>query len=354
MNAKDYCVEDFICDESFQRYCRGESEKDTRFWDAFLQHHPHKASQAADAKKIIDLLNGHQGHVGQQLDHLKDGIRRYEQLQSAITPRRGSIVRPWIGYAAAAVAAMVLITVGYSWLRVARPALALPVVATTTAVFSSGNEPRKTIVLPDNSVITLRSHSSLTLADGFGHANRELTLSGEGFFDVVHNSGHPFIVHTADANIEVLGTVFNVSAYPDDHHTETALFRGKVSVTSHDHPGQKIILTPSKKIVISDDRQNKLQPPQITSLLSDPVSHKASEIAWVRNRLKIEDEPLSQIAARLQDWYGISIGFADQEVKEYRYSGTFESETVIKALEALQLSYPFSFRVEKEKIIIGK
>jgi len=56
----------------------------------------------------------------------------------------------------------------------------------------------------------------------------------------------------------------------------------------------------------------------------------------------------------LQSWYGIPIVFTDSTVKGYRYSGTFESETVVKALEALQLSYPFNFRIEKDTIIIGK
>ncbi|WP_315814782.1 DUF4974 domain-containing protein [Paraflavitalea speifideaquila] len=95
-------------------------------------------------------------------------------------------------------------------------------------------------------------------------------------------------------------------------------------------------------------------PFRIVPMTVDPSNHKAKEIAWIRNRLKIEDEPLVAIAAKLQQWYGIGIAFADDTVKTYRYSGTFESETVVKALEALQLSYPFNFQVEKEKIIISK
>jgi transmembrane sensor len=95
-------------------------------------------------------------------------------------------------------------------------------------------------------------------------------------------------------------------------------------------------------------------PFRIVPMSVDPVNHKAQEIAWIRNRLKIEDEPLEAIASKLQQWYGIEISFADSTVKTYRYSGTFESETVVKALEALQLSYPFNFQVDKEKIIISK
>jgi ferric-dicitrate binding protein FerR (iron transport regulator) len=120
-----------------------------------------------------------------------------------------------------------------------------------------------------------------------------------------------------------------------------------------------MILTPSQKTVVFN-RTGKVDRPTTDSVLKkisltvDPVDHKAKEIAWVRSRIKIEDEPLEQIAARLQAWYGIPIIFTDNETKGYRYSGTFESETVVKALEALQLSYPFNFRVEKDTIVIGK
>jgi ferric-dicitrate binding protein FerR (iron transport regulator) len=224
---------------------------------------------------------------------------------------------------------------------------------------SSGNEPRKTVVLPDGSVVTLHSNTTLTLAEGFGHTGRELTLAGEALFDIARSDQHPFIVHTAAVNVEVLGTLFNLNAYPQAGYTETSLFRGKVAVSLKDHPEQKVILTPSQKSVVFNstgkmDKPVADSPLKKVSLSVDPVNHKAKEIAWVRNRIKIEDEPLETIAGKLQAWYGIPIVFTDNETKGYRYSGTFESETVVKALEALQLSYPFNFRVEKDTIVIGK
>lgn len=226
-------------------------------------------------------------------------------------------------------------------------------------VIQSGSEPRKTVVLPDGSVVTLHSNTRLTLADGFGRTGREITLSGEALFDIARDGQLPFIVHTSTVDVEVLGTLFNLNAYPQTGYTETSLFRGKIAVSLKGHPEEKMILTPSQKSVVFD-RAGRVDRPAADSVLKrisltvDPVDHKAKEIAWVRNRIKIEDEPLEVIAARLQAWYGIPIVFADNEAKSYRYSGTFESETVVKALEALQLSYPFNFRVENDTVIIGK
>jgi len=232
-------------------------------------------------------------------------------------------------------------------------------VMTMAQSIRSGDEPRKTVILPDGSVVTLHSNTTLTLAEGFGHTGRELTLSGEALFDIAHGGQHPFIVHTSAVDVEVLGTLFNLNAYPQTGYTETSLFRGKIAVSLKDHPEQKVILTPSQKSVVfnSAGRIGKAVADSLLKKVTvsvDPVNHKAKEIAWVRNRIKIDDEPLETIAARLQAWYGIPIVFTDSETKGYRYSGTFESETVVKALEALQLSYPFNFRVEKDTIIIGK
>ena len=365
MDINNYTTEDFVCDESFRQYCMGSNPTAIAFWEAWIGSHPQKAAEIQEAKQLITILNARQGNVQEQLRQLKDGIDRFDLFKETLTakpspaPVGRHYIIPW-KYAAGIAASLLVVAVAAYVLfsrKAARPPAEIAAVAPLR--IQSGAEPRKTVVLPDGSVVTLHSHSTITLASQFGQSSRELVLSGEAFFDIAHNEHHPFIVHTADVNVEVLGTLFNVSAYPEGSFTETSLFRGKVSVSIKDHPEQKVILTPSQKLVITHVA-GAGNAPVAESLLKkvplavDPIDHKAKEIAWVRNRIKIEDEPLETIAARLQAWYGIPIVFTDEEVKKLRYSGTFESETVVKALEALQLSYPFNFRVENDKIVIGK
>ncbi|AXY72854.1 DUF4974 domain-containing protein [Paraflavitalea soli] len=367
MNLQNYSVEDFICDESFQHYCLGDDPEAVQSWTTWISNNPHKQPEVEEAKRMISILNANQGHLPAQLDQLKDGINRFDLLKQALqqepppAPPKPVVTR--FKYAMGVAASLLLLAVaGYFLFRpstTAIPANPEAIASHQPTVLSSGKEPRKTVVLPDGSVVTLRSNSSITLAHNFEQGNRELSLSGEAFFDVTHRENHPFIVHTNEVNIEVLGTAFNVSAYPSNPHTETSLFRGRVAVSVKDHPDQKVILTPSMKLIYMSAVAAKTpaateNPFRIVPMSVDPVNHKAQEIAWIRNRLKIEDEPLSAIATKLQQWYGIEISFADSTVKTFRYSGTFESETVVKALEALQLSYPFNFQVDKEKIIISK
>ncbi len=343
-------AEDFVCDESFQRYCLGTDPSAITFWENWIREHPAASAEIAEAKKLFFMLSANQGNLQEQLRELKDGLERsmflkeeFGQLEARSRKPRRMLY--------AGIAASVLIAAGAFFFlnRPARTPQAPPVAATV----QSGEEPRKTLMLADGSVLTMRHNTTVSLSEGFSETNRVLSLSGEAFFDVKPDPAHPFIVHTQHATIEVLGTVFNVSAYPGNAYTETALFRGKVEVTSKEDPSRKTILLPSQKLVIKSGGK-KDTAFAVHSLAVDPVDHKAKEIAWIRSRLKIQDESLEQIARRLEQWYGISIVITDESVKQYSYSGTFESETVIKALEALQLSYPFSFEVAQNRIVISK
>jgi transmembrane sensor len=370
MDYQNYTVEDLVCDESFQRYCLGNDPSAIRFWKSWIKDNPQQEPVIREATQLFDIISAKQGNLPIQLEHLKDGIRRFDMLKLVLEKEEETFQEPapsikknrfkWVAAIAASV--LVLVMGGYFFFfksssKARSENIAVEQIARETGIVSV-NEPRKTVVLPDGSVVTLRSNSKIVLAKDFNTTTRELQLTGEAFFDVAHQQQRPFIVHTDELNIEVLGTVFNVSAYPGNELTETALFRGKVAVTRKGHPDQKVILSPSQKMVFSSKMNKKevidKKPFKVVSMLPDPVSHKAKEIAWVRNRLKIEDEPLEVIAARLQQWYGIHISFASEEVKAYRYTGTFESESVVKALEALQLSYPFSFEILKDSIVISK
>jgi transmembrane sensor len=389
MDLRDYGTEDFVCDETFQRYCLGDHPADVLFWDNWLLQHPEKAVMVQEAKQLISILNANQGNRLEQLQQLREGLNGAaflrHNLPSDLMPTMeeaadhslpfvsNSLVDNHSGtshtgpgaqgsrfatlkYAAGIAATILLAVTVYLNVDHSKPPSPQPVPTASNTVYNAGNHARKTLVLPDGSVITLRENSTLTLPPTFNAKTRDINLNGEAFFDVKHDEHRPFTVHTNTIDIKVLGTIFNVSAYTDQPQTETALFRGKVEIALKDKPAQTVTLYPNQKLVINNMpvAQQPATPFKVIPLAPDPVNHKAKEIAWVRNRLEIENESLEQIAVKLEKWYGIPVTFAGQEVRQYRYSGTFESETIVKALEALQLSYPFSFRIDKDVIIISK
>jgi len=359
MNIEDYDTEDFACDHSFQQYCREENESSVAFWTAWISQHPEKADLIISAKQLVVFLSAGQGNRLEQLSHLKRGLQQRTLLEVSLesTPTvQKHHTRKSRTYLTALAACLAIGVIGY--FVIANNPLSNSYIHANKAEYSSTGVDRKTVILPDGSLITLNRNSSIILNPKFSRTKRELTLTGEGFFEVTHDAEHPFFVHTEAVTVKVLGTVFNISAYPQAKgETETSLFRGKVEVSLNGIPGRTYILKPNEKLItkrVTEDSEMQDIALTATNLPEQHLNSKPRETAWLRNRLELSDERLEDIALKLENWYGIDIEFEDNEAKSYRYSGTFESETVLRALEALQLSYPFKIRSENEKILISK
>ena len=227
--------------------------------------------------------------------------------------------------------------------------------------------------LPDGTVVLLNSGSKLTYNKDFGKGIREVTLVGEGYFDVTRNKEVPFIIHTSNIDIKVLGTVFNVKAYPEDKRTETSLIHGSIEVTIKNRPNDKIILSPSEKLVVENSvnlskeitapaAEMNVPPsePAINTLMSvnklkyDPADSTVAETQWIDNKLVFRDESFDELAARLERWYNVSIEIKDKRLQQRRFSGIFENETIEQALEALKESLPFRYEIKGTNIIIHR
>lgn len=213
------------------------------------------------------------------------------------------------------------------------------------------------IHLPDGTTVLLNAGSRLTYTKDYGKEIREVNLVGEGFFDVQKNKDVPFIIHTSDINIKVLGTVFNVKAYPQDKKTETSLIRGSIEVTIKNRPNDKIILSPTEKLVVENkDRVQKIEKTKegktsnlpitqpliaVNKINYLPVDSAVVEIQWTENKLVFRDETFADLAVDMERWYNVTIDIEDPALAEARLTGIFENETIEQALEALKLSTPF-------------
>jgi transmembrane sensor len=361
---KKFSVDQLICDDSFQRYCLGKGIVDYAYWEKWILNNPHRLADVDGAKRIISILSAKQGKRFDQLDHLRAGIDQLESLKEGIlerkeikghTIRRTSAIPTFkiISGIAATLLIGLMLYAGYTFNK-AKEVFSYDIPA--AKILSAGSLDRKSIILADGSVITLRKNSTLRINKDFSKTQRQVWLRGEAFFDIKHDEKHPFKVHTENNDIVVLGTAFNVSAYPGSKIFETSLLRGSVKIIPRTYPYKSIILKPNQKLItkLTNDHVkdvNDLKESKVLMMSTEP--NKIKETNWVRSRLDIENESLSQIAGKLQRWYGINIIFEDEQVRTYRYSGVFENENVVKTLEALQLSYPFVFRIENDKITIS-
>jgi len=108
-------------------------------------------------------------------------------------------------------------------------------------VISTKPGSKSKVELPDGTQVWLNADSKLEYKGDFSGKYREVSLSGEAYFDVVKDKSRPFLIHTSTIQVKVLGTAFNVRSYPADKTTETALIRGSVEITLNAHPDKKVI-----------------------------------------------------------------------------------------------------------------
>lgn len=219
------------------------------------------------------------------------------------------------------------------------------------------------IQLPDGSVVWLNAGSKLTYTKDYGRELREVTLTGEGYFDVMKMKETPFIIHTSSIDIKVLGTVFNVKAYPEDKQTETSLLHGSIEVTIKNRPDNKIILRPNDKLVVENELMRKTEPQKTVTVSPAYAVNKIAytladsaviETQWIDNKLVFRDESFAEVAERMKRWYDVNVEITDPKLQEVRMSGNFEKETVGQALEALKIFIPFRHEQTGNKIIIHR
>src|SRR5690606_31670859 len=114
---------------------------------------------------------------------------------------------------------------------------------------------RKQLVLPDGTKVWLNADSRLVYDGLLEGDTREVRLEGEAYFDVTRNVNRPFIITTDKISIRVLGTTFNVKAYPDDARTEATLISGEIELSVNDRPREKILMQPNEKVAVVDHPQ---------------------------------------------------------------------------------------------------
>ena len=225
---------------------------------------------------------------------------------------------------------------------------------------------KTSIVLPEGTKVWLNAGSKIYYNNNFS-TNREVFLVGEAYFDVKHDASNPFIIHAANVNIKVLGTALNVKAYPTDDCVETALVRGSVELTTNDDPGRKILLRPNEKIsilklktvgdtattmpVVILPKKEELY--TISLMQVDKKDNVAEDVAWMQDKLIFKGETFEQLAIKMERWYDVKISFETTGCSKIKFTGAFEKQNIVQALEALSFSCNYKFVYKTDKNIIN-
>jgi ferric-dicitrate binding protein FerR (iron transport regulator) len=216
------------------------------------------------------------------------------------------------------------------------------------------------VQLPDGTLVWLNADSRLTYGKDFGNRLREVSLSGEAFFDVQKDADHPFVIHTGSLDVKVLGTAFNIRSYQNEKTSEATLIRGAIEVTLNSSPERKIVMKPSDRIVV----ENKAAPdPQTrtadTLYWVGKVDVKENgnaglETVWKKNSLAFKNETLEDVAGRIEHWFNVKVSIEDEELKKITYSCDFKDESLKQVMEALHMTGKFQYQILKDSVVITK
>lgn len=331
-----YTLEDFLQDDVFVKWATAGEQGSTatdQFWQSFTSVYPSSAEHFHQALGIIRSYRRQDFHSNEDNRHqLWEQIREsIEQTPSSAETRRIKWFRPWMR---AAAAILVIVVTGY--LAVQRYVVRKQVIATDYGE-------KRTLTLPDNSVVILNANSSLHYGSWDTSAPREVWIKGEAFFDVTHinkDNGHirpheRFLVHIDDITIEVLGTSFNVKNRRGK--TNIGLVTGKIKVDYTGNAARKraLVMLPGDYIEYGGDsllRNQKLVRPE---KLKD----------WTKPEIVFTDASLAEIIETLQDNYGYTVAVSNEKLKDLKIAGEINVANVDELLTVI--STTLNVRVDK-------
>lgn len=219
-------------------------------------------------------------------------------------------------------------------------------VALNTLIVPYGK--RTTITLSDQTKVWLNSGSRLIFPAAFTKKNREVYLDGEAIFEVAHDKAHPFIVSTRAMDVEVLGTVFNLSAYGDDSLISTVLVKGTVELTYGGNP-------------LLGRSSSRMTPGMLASLntyTSDFEKQKVNTqlyTSWRDGYLVFEQQPLGDIAKKIARYYNVEIVFEDQALAGETFSGNLDLQnSAFDVLNVVAEIVNARIRQKDNQLIISK
>jgi transmembrane sensor len=196
---------------------------------------------------------------------------------------------------------------------------------------------RVSFILPDSTRGMLNSGSKLSYSIPFT-TNRKIELEGEAWFDVTHDHTHPFEIDAGNSTVKVLGTSFNISAYPAEKYIEIVLSRGKVEFNA-DKDKTPTSIYQSERLLYENGN--------ITKSVTDPGKY----ISWTEGKLVFRGDQMLEVARRIERWYNVRVELADKELEKYSFRGTFVDDPLADVLKLLSMTSPITYKITPRRLM---
>ena len=195
---------------------------------------------------------------------------------------------------------------------------------------------RAEITLEDGTKVWLNANTTLTFPNQFSGQTREVSINGEGYFDVVSNKLKPFIVKTDKYNVKVWGTKFNIMAYSGNENFETTLFEGSIEVLKSGVE-KGILIRPDQRIFQKNEQ-----------LAIAPITDLNHQL-WKEGIISFQDESFTELVNKLQLYFDIKIEVRNDKILNYQCTGKFRTKDGVEhILKVLRLRNKFNYTIDEK------
>jgi ferric-dicitrate binding protein FerR (iron transport regulator) len=203
------------------------------------------------------------------------------------------------------------------------------------------------IILSDSTVVYLNSGTRFKFPKSFiKNGNRDVYVWGEGYFSVTKDKERPFVVHTEDIDVQVLGTKFNVRAYGEDEEVKTSLVEGSIGVKSNLFPEKHTTIVPGEAAFYNTE----LEALSVQKVVIE------NDVAWIEDRLLFIGEPFAEVVKKIERSYGVKIINQNDNLNNVRFYGDFDinQENVKDVLDAFSAIEFFEYTFKNKTITLKK
>jgi len=285
-------------------------------------------------KKYLENNEGVDYNLSNLLDSIHHRIHVVENRKKQTITRK---IFRWYS-AAAAILLIPLLIAGGIWF--AKKPTVETLYVTENPITSTIHTPlgsRISFDLPDGTRGWLNSGSLLEYQLPFNY-NRQVTIRGEAWFDVKKDVSNPFIIYAGRSKVTVLGTKFNLNAYPEENYVEVVLEEGKVEFTA---PGlnSEVEMKSNDRLVYSKN--------SVHVTTTDPKKYAA----WVEGKLMFRSDPLPEVARRIARWYNVEVELMEKDLEKDVIRGTFQDDSLEEVLHYVSMISPIRYRIIERKVL---
>lgn len=335
MSDRTFTIESLLTDETFINYCFKSNPEDVNYWQSLIDADAQLAELKQQALKLMELM----ANADISEAEINEGLSAFSQhMDTSERPRNSRLWFSLMGYAAA-----LMLVLGIGWYLGSRNTQPAPLAQNKPQpieIFNKAGQ-RMVVKLPDSSVVTLNGNSRISYdATAFTGKTRDVELQGEAFFEVTKKPDRPFTVKSRLLKVRVLGTRFNVNAYPDLKQLRIALVSGSVEVRN-----------------LENTKIKQLKPMEMLSY--DAKNHSAVTSAfdeneltgWKDGTLLFKSANFAEIRHKLAIMYNVNL-VNKSSSKNWSFNAEFKNENVQNIIKVLSRSKNLDYQLKNNNIII--